>query len=631
MCGLAGWVASRTVDEAILRRMTDALIHRGPDADGFYVSPDRRVGLGHRRLSIIDLATGDQPISNEDGTIWVIFNGEIYNFPDLRDDLERAGHRFATNSDTEVIVHAYEHYGEDCVHRLNGMFAFALYDQPAQRVFLARDRFGEKPLHYAVVDGDFLFGSEIKALLAHPGVSRTVDLRAFARYLVYEYVPSPSSIFREIRKLPPAHRMTYDVRSGAIHLSRYWDLEFRPDPTRPEGDAAAELYQRLRGAVQRRLMSEVPLGVLLSGGIDSSAVLALMAEVVPARRIKTFNIAFTDKSFDESGFARDVARRFGTEHHEHVFDVREMVAVLPEVLAFLDEPLADASLLPTYLLSRFTRRSVTVALGGDGGDELLAGYPTFTASRYAQWFDRAPAAVRRVVERVAARLPTSTKNFSFDFKLRQFLKGMEYPEPRRTQVWLGSFSPSDLSDLLSEDVKAQLNGFDALEDLDLLLGAPVVANADWLDRLVYQHVNTYLADDILAKVDRASMACSLEVRAPFLDHTLAGFLGTLPSSFKLRGGRAKYLLKKSLAGRLSVGVLDRPKKGFGIPIAQWLKDELSALARETLGTEKLRKQGLFNPQRVQTLLEEHQAGSRNHRKPLWTLLMFQWWSERLGV
>ena len=462
-------------------------------------------------------------------------------------------------------------------------------------------------------------------------VGKVLDLRAFARYLTYEYVPSPSSIFRGIRKLPPAHWMTYDLRSGSAHLSRYWDLEFRPDRRRTARETAEEFDHHLRQAVQRRLVSDVPLGVLLSGGIDSSSVVALMADMVPARRIKTFNVAFADKSFDESRFARDVARRFGTEHHEQVFDVREMLAVLPEVFAFLDEPLADASLLPTYLLSRFTRRQVTVALGGDGGDELLAGYPTFAASRYAQWFEQTPGALQRLVHGAAARLPASTKNFSFDFKLRQFLKGMEYPEPRRTQVWLGSFSPSELADLLSEDVKAELNGFDVLEDLDMLMRAPAVSAADWLGRLIYQHANTYLADDILAKVDRASMACSLEVRAPFLDHTLAEFLGTVPSSFKLRGRQAKYLLKKSLAGKLPETVLHRRKKGFGIPIARWLKDELSMLARDRLAAERLRKQGIFNPQRVTSLLEEHQAGARNHRKLLWTLLVFQLWSEHAGL
>jgi asparagine synthase (glutamine-hydrolysing) len=631
MCGLAGWVASGAVDRTVLRRMTDVLAHRGPDAEGFYVSPDGRVGLGHRRLSIIDLATGDQPLANEDGTIWVAFNGEIYNFRELRADLERRGHRFRTHSDTEVIVHAWEQYGEECVRRFNGMFALALHDRRRQRVFLARDRFGEKPLHWAVVDGEFLFGSEIKALLAHPSISKSLDLRAFTRYLAYEYVPSPSSIFRDIRKLPPAHRLTYDVYSGAIEVSRYWDLEFRPSLARSLDDAADELGHRLREAVRQRLVSEVPLGVLLSGGIDSSAVVALMAELVPSQQIKTFNVAFRDPSFDESRFARAVARQFETEHHEHVFDVREMLAVLPEVLAFLDEPLADASLLPTYLLSRFARQHVTVALGGDGGDELLAGYPTFAASRYARWYERVPGVVQRMVRRGAGMLPASTKNFSFDFKLRQFLKGMDYPEPRRTQVWLGSFSPADLSDLLSEDVKAELGGFDVLEDLDALLRAPAVSGAGWLDRLVYQLVNTYLADDILVKVDRASMACSLEVRAPFLDHTVAGLLGTVPSSFKLRGRTAKYLLKRALEGKLPRTVLDRPKKGFGIPIAEWLKGELSDLARETLGAERLRKQGLFNPRRVQTLLDEHQSGSRNHRKLLWTLLVFQLWSERAGV
>jgi len=631
VCGLAGCVAPRHVDEALLRRLTDALAHRGPDAEGFYVSPDRRVGLGHRRLSIIDLATGQQPMSNEDGTVWVILNGEIYNFPALRTDLERRGHRFATTSDTEVIVHGYEEWGDDCVTRLNGMFAFALYDQRAERLFLARDRFGKKPLHYTKVGDEFLFASEIKSLLVHPRVSRALDLPALSRYLAYEYVPSPHSIFSGITKLPPAHRLTYDLRTRDLQVSRYWDLEFRPDGSHDERAAAGELRRRLREAVRCRLMSDVPLGVFLSGGVDSSAVVALMAELMPPREIKTFTIAFREKSFDEAPHARRVARLFGTDHHEQQFDVGAMLAALPDVIGFLDEPLADASLLPTYLLSRFARTGVTVALGGDGGDEMFAGYPTFAASRYARWYERAPAPVRAAVQRFADSLPASTRNFSFDFKLRQFLKGIPHPEPRRTQVWLGSFEPAELDGLLSEEVKGQLQGFDPLGDLDWLSATPAVAAGDWLAGLIYQYTATYLTDDILVKVDRASMACSLEVRAPLLDHTLAEFLAGLPSSFKLRRGAGKHLLKRAFVGTLPADLLHRPKKGFGIPIAEWLKHELSPLARDTLAVERIRMRGLFNPQRVQTLLQEHQAGRRNHRKQLWTLLVFELWAERFGL
>lgn len=631
MCGVAGCVAPRSVDESLLRRLTDALAHRGPDAEGFYVSPDRRVGLGHRRLSIIDLTTGQQPMSNEDGTVWVILNGEIYNFPALRTDLERRGHRFATTSDTEVIVHGYEEWGDDCVSRLNGMFAFAVYDQRAERLLLARDRFGKKPLHYANVGDEFLFASEIKSLLAHPRVSRALDLRALSRYLAYEYVPHPHTIFQGIAKLPPAHCLTYDVRTHELQVSRYWDLEFRPARSWDERAAALELRGRLREAVCCRLMSDVPLGVFLSGGIDSSAVVALMAELMPPREIKTFTIGFREKSFDESPYARRVARLFGTDHHEQQFDVDAMLTALPDVIGFLDEPFADASLLPTYLLSRFARTGVTVALGGDGGDEMFAGYPTFAASHYARWYEHAPAPVQAAVKRFADALPASTRNFSVDFKLRQFLKGIPYPEPRRTQVWLGSFDPNELDDLLSEEVKAQLGGFDPLADLDPLRETAAVAGADWLAALIYQYTTTYLTDDILAKVDRASMACSLEVRAPFLDYTLAEFLAGLPSSFKLRRKTGKYLLRRALSDTLPADLLRRPKKGFGIPIAQWLKDDLSPLARDTLAVERLRKQGLFKPQWVQTLLREHQVGRRNHRKQLWTLLVFELWAERFGL
>jgi asparagine synthase (glutamine-hydrolysing) len=634
MCGVAGYVSPGGVDEGVLRAMTATLRHRGPDSEGYYFSPGHQAGLGHRRLSIIDLAGGQQPMANEDGTVWVAFNGEIYNFADLRRELEGKGHRFATNSDTEAIVHGYEEWGDECVRRFNGMFAFALWDERRRRLLCARDRMGKKPLYYAAGPTGLVFGSELKALLRHPQVSRQLDLGSVAQYLVYEYVPAPHSILRDVRKLPPAHSLAYDAATGRLTVSPYWDLTFRPDDRRGEADYAEELRQRLKEAVRRRLVSDVPLGVFLSGGIDSSAIVALMAELVPARQIKTFTVTFIAESFDESDYARAVADLFGTDHHEQVFHLSQMLEVLPEVAAWLDEPFGDASLLPTYLLSRFTRQHVTVALGGDGGDELFAGYPTFVASRYAALYQRVPRPVSWSVERLAGLLPVSTNNFSFDFKVRQFLKGIPYPEPVRTQVWLGSFSPPELDEVLSDEVRAELKEFDPYEVLRPLSNgfteAPdPAANGSRLNELIYRYCRSYLADDILFKVDRASMAASLEARAPFLDREFVEFVNNLPPNLKLRGKTTKYLLKRALEPKLPYEVLYRAKKGFGVPVAQWLRGEARGLAEEVLTGPALRQAGLFRPETVDRLLSEHVTGLKNNRKPLWTLLMFALWHRNL--
>ncbi|HEX2440521.1 MAG TPA: asparagine synthase (glutamine-hydrolyzing) [Methylomirabilota bacterium] len=632
MCGITGWIAPRGVDADLLRRMTDAVAHRGPDGEGFYVSPDGVAGLGHRRLAIVDVAGGRQPIGNEDGTVWVVANGEIYNFRALRETLQARGHRFATGSDTEVIVHAYEDEGEGCLARLHGMFAFALYDARRRRLLLARDRFGKKPLHWAMAGDDLVFGSEIPSLLHHPRLARRLDRRALARYLAYEYVPSPHTIYEGIHKLPPASWMTYDLDSRKVQRGRYHHLRFPAAPVAiDEREAAQALLDRLREAVRDRLMSEVPLGVLLSGGIDSSAIVALMADLVPPARIETFTIAFREPAFDESGAARQVARWIGTAHHEEVFDIARLHEVLPDVAAVLAEPFADPSVLPTYLLARFARRRVTVALGGDGGDELLAGYPTFLAARHADRYARLPGLLRAAVARAVDALPAAPGNFTLDFKVRQFLRGVAYAEPRRTQVWLGAFAPAEIPAVLSDAVNAELDGFDPLEDLDRLWDAEHPMPADVVDRASDQHVATYLTDDILAKVDRASMACALEVRAPFLDHRVAELAVALPASLKLRGRSGKYLLKRALRGRLPEAILQRPKQGFGIPTAQWLRDDLLPLVREHLDPDRVRAQGLFRPERVQALLDEHRRGRRNHRKPLWTLLMFQLWAARFGA
>jgi asparagine synthase (glutamine-hydrolysing) len=622
MCGICGIVERHgPIDQQALRRMTAAIRHRGPDDEGFYFASEEGsvgVGLGFRRLSIIDLVTGNQPIPNEDGTVRVVFNGEIYNYRELRSGLESRGHRFATGSDTEVIVHLYEELGPRCVERLNGMFAIALWDARRNELVLARDRFGKKPLYYADLDGSLLFGSELKSLVEHPRCPRALDFGALSRYLALEYVPTPYSIFAGVRKLPGGHLLRW--RDGRISLERFWDLELRPDEAaHPDEEYVEEFLELFRAAVRRRLVSDVPLGAFLSGGIDSSSVVAMMVEAVPAQAVKTFSIGFDERSFDESQHARRVAAHFGTDHHEEVFTAEVMLHTLPTVVDWLDEPFGDASILPTYLLSRFTREHVTVALGGDGSDELLAGYPTFPADRLARFY-RVPRLLHdNVIVPVADRLPVSTANFSFDFKLKRFLRAAAAREDERHPVWLGSFTPDDQAALLTAAPG------DPLAEQRRVLAA---AGGDRLAKLIYLYAKTYLQDDILVKVDRASMACSLEVRAPFLDVELVEFLSRVPSRLKLRRLETKHLLKRAMGDVLPPGIATRAKKGFGIPVAEWFKGELREALQDELSPDRIRRQGLFEPVEAQRLVSEHLSGRRDHRKALWTLFVFQLWHRR---
>jgi asparagine synthase (glutamine-hydrolysing) len=618
VCGIAGAVeAAAPVDVADLRLMAAALRHRGPDDDGFYVSAaDRGAagGLAFRRLAIIDVEGGHQPIPNEDGSVWVICNGEIYNFRELRAELERKGHVFRTRSDTEVLVHLWEDEGPRLVQRLNGMFGLAIWDERQRSLFLARDRLGKKPLYYMHSGKRLLFASEVKGILAHPGCVPELDEQALAEYLAFEYVPAPRSIFRGISKLERGHTLLWN--GGRVAVEPYWEPSFDTVAGRAEAEWADELIWRLREAVRLRLVSDVPLGVFLSGGIDSSAVVALMADIAPAGGIKTFSIGFREESFDESRYARLLAQRLGTEHHEQIVSANDMADVLPEIAAVMDEPLGDASIVPTYLLSRFTRQQVTVALGGDGGDELFAGYPTFAAHRAANLY-RVPGAIHHALLRGTERLPVSTANFSLDFKIKRFLSGAREPLALRDQVWLGSLSPEQQQDVLtrpSSDPYAPLRSFTA----SLPLSDPV-------QRLVAQYLRFYLEGDILVKVDRASMANSLEVRAPMLDHTFVSFVNSMPSSLKLHGLRSKHILKRALRPWLPAEIVNRKKKGFGVPVAQWLNDELRGLADELLSESALEADGLFHAAGIRELLHQHRTGRRDNRKPLWTLIVFQLW------
>lgn len=629
MCGLCGLVdpGRRLADpRAVVQRMNDALAHRGPDDAGIY--HDGPAWLGHRRLSIIDLAGGHQPIGNEDGTIQVVLNGEIYNFQELRARLEARGHVFRTRSDTEVIVHLYEEKGLGLLDDLVGMFAIALWDGHRERLLLARDRLGKKPLYYQVADGGIAFGSELRALMAHPSTPREVDLGALRKYLLYDAVPAPQTILRGARKLEPGEWLTFE--GGHVERGFYWDLTFEEGAVpRDETALHARLWEALLESTRLRLISDVPLGVFLSGGIDSTTIVALMAELMPADRIKTFSIGFENKSFDESSYAREVARYFGTDHREQVLDAATMLELLPGILASMSEPLADGSLVPTYLLSRFTRQHVTVALGGDGGDELLLGYPTFQAHRVARLFEGVPRALfSRVLSPLAHLLPVSTDNISFDFKVKRFLEGMAYPADERHFVWIGSLGPRAQEEVLSEGVRAATAGLDVFEDV-ARHRARCRPRDEW-DRLSYLYAKLYMQDDILVKVDRASMAHGLETRAPLLDHRVVRLLAALPTDQKMRGFTMKYVLKRMLRGKVPDAVLDRPKKGFGIPVAEWLKGPLRSFATDLLAPETLRRDGLFDADGVGRLLADHLSGRRDNRKPLWSLLAFQMWMREYG-
>ena len=625
MCGIAGFINpdGRPADESVLARMTGTLHRRGPDGFGHWVQGP--AALGHRRLSIIDLAGGAQPMSNEDGSVWVTFNGEIYNEPQLRKTLLHKGHAFRTGSDTECLVHLYEEHGPEFVGRLNGMFALALWDMKRQRLVLARDRMGQKPLYFSKLsDGTLLFASEPKALLEHPRFKRELDHDNLAKYLYFEYLPYQNSIWQGVEKLQPAHLLVYEA--GTTEKSRFWQAPIELQPTltaAQEKRLPNQFWEKFRNAVHSHSRADVPLGVFLSGGVDSSAVAAALVELDGPQKVETFSIGFEEGSFDESSHARLVARHLGTKHHERIFSAQTLIDLLPTLTDWLDEPFGDASVLPTHLLSRFARERVTVALGGDGADELMAGYPTFTAEPWLRRFQAMPGGVRRLVSTFVQNMPVRHSNFSLDFKAKQFLKGADAIGALAHQRWLGSFSAAELDDILLDPSGIEQEaGYLAR----LMVDWPVSVSEE--DRRLLQYQSTYLPEDILFKVDRASMAASLEVRAPFLDADLVDWLARLPYRVKRRGGKGKILLKQSLQGRLPKQIMNRPKKGFGIPVAAWLRGPLQGWMTDMLAPGRIKAQGLFEPNEVSRLVDDHLASRRDNRKPLWTLLMFQIWYDR---
>jgi asparagine synthase (glutamine-hydrolysing) len=627
MCGITGWASfdSRTPPpdgaKQLLHSMCERMTHRGPDSEGLLISTG--VALGMRRLAIIDLVTGEQPTFNEDKSVAVVLNGEIYNYRDLRRLLEARGHSFRSQSDTEVLPHLYEEYGDEMVARLNGMFAFALWDAKRQRLLIARDRFGEKPLYWAVFENTLLFASEPKVLLAHPDVKSSLNLQALRQYLSFDYVPAPLTIYEGINKLPAAHTLT--LERGKVETKPYWCLSYaKRAPVPTENEAAEKLLELLAESVRLRLVSDVPLGVLLSGGVDSSTVAALAVRA-SSEAVKTFSISFAESSFDESSYARAVAKFLGTDHHEERLSANLAANLVSEIGSWMDEPFSDPSLVPTYLLSRFTRKHVTVALGGDGGDELFAGYPMYRGHRWAENYTRVPRVLRSaIIEPLVRALPVKTRNLSFDYKATRFVTGAKYDRVARHHIWFGSFTPPEQEMVLTADVLRVTDG-DVYREARAMLGE--CDSTDIVEQMQSLDTRLYLAEDILTKVDRASMAVSLEVRAPFLDPAVAEFAASLPPHYKLRGRKTKYILKRAIERELPPFVTRRGKKGFGVPVAEWLKGKLRPLARDLLSPERVRRAGVFNADFVSKLQDEHERGVANHRKLLWTLLMFELWHE----
>ena len=622
MCGIAGFIdfsdASNARVEAergqILEQMCRVITHRGPDDQGVMLKPG--AALGMRRLSIIDLAGGHQPIFNEDNSVSIVFNGEIYNYRELQAVLQSRGHVFKTNSDTETIVHAYEEFGAACLEHLRGMFAFAIWNDRDKQLFIARDRVGKKPLYYSITRGGTLvFGSELKSLLEHPDVERKINPRALDAYFSLGYVPDPISIFENVEKLPPGHHLTFT--NGRLSVERYWDFSYE---TKSNGHKASDYFEELRAlldeAVKLRLVSDVPLGAFLSGGIDSSTVVGLMARQMD-QPVKTFSIGFNEDSYDELKYARLTAKKFGTEHHEFLV-TPDICDVVDKLAWHFDEPFADSSAIPTYVVSKLAREHVKVVLTGDGGDELFAGYTRYVTERQRSKFDRVPGLIKSgLMDPLSRYLPHGAWG-------RNYLRNVSLDPIGRYLDNVSVFTGLNKSSLYSSDFSDQLRNSDHLDSYFRELSSSVRSGAT-LDSLLYIDSKTYLPGDILTKVDRMSMAVSLEARVPLLDHKLIEFVTRIPASMKLAGLETKHLFKRTIADLVPQEIINRPKQGFGVPIQQWINQQLRQRIRDTLNDPRTLQRGYVTRKHVDLLLDEHERGRRDHAMALWALLMLELW------
>ncbi len=619
ICGIFNFNSKKPVDKDLIQRMSDILKHRGPDDEGFYL--ERNIGLGVRRLAVIDLETGHQPVHNEDETIWIVSNGEIYNFKDLRKDLEKKGHKFYTKSDTETIVHLYEEYREDCVKHLRGMFAFAIWDERKRELFLARDRMGQKPIIYATFNNSLIFGSEIKSLLQVPEIKREIDFKALDYYLTYQYIPSPLTIFQNMKKLPPASMLICN-ESGEVKIERYWDLSFHSKVRISEEEYSQKILELLTEATRLRLISDVPLGAFLSGGIDSSAVVGLMTQLT-SQPVKTFSIGFEEEDFSELSYARIIARLFGTDHHEFVVKP-QIVDILPKLIWQYDEPCADSSTILVYYIAQETRKYVTVALSGDGGDESFAGYERYRAHKIASYYEKLPRFLReKIVTKALSHFPEPAKRKSLLRRLKHFSQAISLSPEERNIYWHSYFNKEEKNRLYSQEMKERVKN---INSSDYLLEVYKKSDGkDFLDQTLFVDLMTYLPENILVKMDIATMAHSLEARSPFLDHKLMEFNATIPSNLKLKGLTSKYILKKALRGLLPVKILKRGKMGFGVPIGKWFRKELKDYLKEILLDKRSLSREYFKRKRIEELVAEHVSGRIDHGYRLWTLLNLELW------
>ncbi len=611
MCGIAGFIGKENSE--IGKKMIQAIAYRGPDHQGIFHK--NNVCFAHARLSIIDVsACSNQPMLNDAETIVLTFNGEIYNYLDLKKKLtEKFQCSFKTNSDTEVIIKLYEIYGIDMLDMLSGMFVFALYDFNLNRLLIARDRMGKKPLYYALMNQTLIFGSEIKAVLQHPQVSKEYNIEAINQYLTFDYIPTPLSLYKQVCKLEPAHFLIYQHHE--LTIESYWQYHFTTNHNIGFKEAQHQLDNLLNEATHKRLMSDVPLGIFLSGGLDSSTI-AYYAQKNAAQKIKTFSIGFEDPSYDEKDYALQVSQHLNTEHYVDILSPQTTLELMAEIFKKLDEPFADASIIPTYFLSKFTRQHVTVALGGDGSDELLAGYPTFISEKTTFLLRYFPTFFSKFLLNVHQNLfKPSDNNIALDFKINQYLRGFLSKPHHIHQLWLGSFLPAEKKLLFNKETLLSLENKSGLTPIDIHFGQATKFAQDEWHKIIYYYCKTYLLDDILFKVDRASMYNSLEVRAPFLDRNVVEFINTLPQQYKIKHLNGKHILKSLMYGRLPTHIIDRPKKGFGIPLSKWIKHELKSEIESVL----LENDTMFNKTYIQQLLQEHQTSKRNHRKLIWNL------------
>ena len=621
MCGICGKLNydALPVEESLLRRMSHALTHRGPDDEGFYLH--NNIGLGHRRLSIIDLSpSGHQPMSNEDGTIWIVYNGEIYNFAALKADLIAKGHVFRSKGDTEVIIHLYEEHGPACLQYLWGMFAFSIWDGRERQLFLARDRAGKKPLYYHHGADAFLFSSEIKAILQDEGVAKRPDHVAIHHYLTYQDVPSPWTAFEGIRKVPPAHYMI--VKDGKVELKKYWKISYLPKLSMNEEDVAEETIRRLRDAVKVRLISDVPLGAFLSGGIDSSAVVALMAGEMNVP-VRTFSLGFREDDYNELSYAKMVAKRLGTRHTEFIVEPK-ILDIIDKLVWHYNEPFADASAIPAYYISRLAREQVTVVLTGDGGDEDFAGYERYIANMFVERIKGLlPLSAAQALLTLVKRLPHKGSSMNLVWKVKRFLQEYPHSPLMRNAHWLSHFIPEMKSDLYTAGFREKVAAQDSYA---MLRQHDEEAEADnLLDRALYADVMMYLPDDLLVKTDVATMAHSLEARSPFLDHAFMEFAAQIPAEMKLRGMTAKYILKKAFRSRLPDAVISRGKQGFAVPLDHWFRGELKEMAFDILLSQRAAERAYFRPETIRKILDEHVSGKWNWQNHIWNLLMLELW------